>query len=414
MLARLSKSFSILTPTLRWFLLGMVLANIAGAMLYSYLALYLQSLGASIGQVGLVFSLASIVPLALQVFGGWLSDTIGRLRAIAIGSAIASFGYLLFVIAPSWQWALAALVLEYISGTTVGPSYSAFIADQSEERVRGRIFGLSNGIFLVIGVIGPPLAGLLIDWRDYRFMLAVTGVIYWVATTLRIWMARAERFTASRPVEVQPVRLQNFGRQLGAILGLMFAGGILTWILVLDGISDVSARLSEELQPLFLSEVGSLGVVQIGLLRSILFFTMMVATPPAGWLSDRIGEHRTIALGFLVAAVGLGAFILARDLPGFALAGILSGLGSGLVNPAYSALTSKVVPPENRGLAFGFFHSSISLLSLPAPWLGARLWENYSPRLPFGITAMAMAVSAFLAYLKLRLRRDEDQQRTTT
>ncbi|MCU0488641.1 MAG: MFS transporter [Anaerolineales bacterium] len=411
MLARLSKSFSILTPTLRWFLLGMVLANIAGAMLYSYLALYLQSLGASIGQVGLVFSLASIVPLVLQVFGGWLSDTIGRLRAIAIGSAIASFGYLLFVIAPSWQWALAALALEYISGTTVGPSYSAFIADQSEERVRGQIFGLSNGIFLVIGVIGPPLAGLLIDWRDYRFMLAVTGVIYWAATVLRIWMARAERFNAYRPVEVQPVRLQNFGRQLRVILGLMFAGGILTWILILDGVSDVSARLSEELQPLFLSEVGSLGVVQIGLLRSILFFTMMVATPPAGWLSDRIGEHRTIALGFLVGAVGLSAFILARDLPSFALAGILSGLGSGLVNPAYSALASKAVPPENRGLAFGFFHSSISLLSLPAPWLGARLWENYSPRLPFGITTVAMAVSAFLAYLKLRIWREEDQQR---
>jgi MFS family permease len=403
---RLSNAFSILTPTLRWFLLGMVLANIAGAMLYSYLALYLQTLGASIGQVGLVFSLASIVPLALQVFGGWLSDTIGRLRAIAIGSAIASFGYLLFIIAPNWQWALVALAIEYISGTTVGPSYASFIADQSDEKVRGRIFGLSNGIFLVIGVIGPPLAGLLVEWRDYNFMLTITGIIYWIATLLRLWMARAERFTAFRPVEVQPVRLKNFGNQLVMIFGLMFAGGILTWILILDGISDVAARLSEELQPLYLSEVGGMGVVQIGLLRSVLFFTMMIATPPAGWLSDRIGENRTIALGFLIEAAGLGVFIMAQNLLVFAMAGVLAGLGHGLINPAYSSLTSKAAPQEHRGLAFGFFHSSISLISLPAPWLGAKLWESFGARLPFAITAIVMAISAFLAYFKLRLHPD--------
>ena len=406
MQTRLSNTLSILTPTLRWFLLGMVLANIAGAMLYTYLALYLQELGASIGQVGLVFSLASIVPLAFQVFGGWLSDTIGRLRAIAIGSSIASFGYLLFIFAPSWEWALAALALEYISGTTVGPSYAAFIADQSEEEVRGRIFGLSNGIFLVIGVIGPPLAGLLVDLRGYRFMLAIAGIIYWAATLLRLWMARSERFTASRPTQISPVKFKNFTSQLVMILGLMFSGGILTWILVLDGVSDVASRLSEEIQPLYLSEVGGMSVTQIGLLRAVFFLTMMLVTPPAGWLSDRIGENRTIALGFVVNGIGLAAFVLARDLIGFALSGILAGLGYGLINPAYSALTSKAVPEEHRGLAFGFFHSSIGLLSLPAPWLGATLWEAFGPRVPFAITSVAMFISAGLAYFKLRLNKN--------
>jgi MFS family permease len=409
MIARLSRSFSLLTPTLRWFLLGMVLANIAGAMLYSYLALYLKDLGASVSQVGLVFTLGSIVPLLLQVFGGWLSDTIGRLRTIAIGSAIASLGYLLFVFAPSWEWAIAALTLEYLSGSAVAPSYAAFIADQSSEDVRGRIFGISNGIFMIVGVIGPPLAGLLVDFRDYRFMLATTGVIYWIATLLRIWMARSERFTASRQAEVPPVQLKAFGSQLIMILGLMFSGGILTWILILDGMSDIASRLSEELQPLYLSEVGGIGVVQIGVLRSVLYTATLLATPPAGWLSDRIGENRTIALGFLVHCAGLATFILAHELYVFALAGILTGLGYGLINPAYSSLVSKAVPEKNRGLAYGFFHTSIGLLSLPAPWLGASLWEHYDPRLPFAITAVAMLASAGLAYVKFRLPERADE-----
>ena len=414
MLARISRSLSILTPTLRWFLLGMVLANIAGAMLYSYLALYLQELGASVAQVGLVFSVASIVPLALQIFGGWLSDTIGRLRIIAIGSAIAALGYLLFAIAPSWQWAIAALALEYVSGAAVGPSYSALIADESREEIRGRIFGLSNGIFLIIGVVGPPLAGLLVDWRDYRFMLLASGVIYWCATALRIWMARSGRFSPVRSGEPRQVSLKNFASQFIAMLGLMLAGGLLTWILVLDGASDIGARLSEELQPLYLAQVGGVGVVQIGVLRSVFFLAMMLATPPAGWLSDRIGEHRTIALGFLVNSAGLGLFVLAKNIYAFGAAGILAGLGFGLINPAYSALTSKAVPEENRGLAYGFFHSSIGLLSLPAPWLGASLWEKLGPRAPFLITAVITFFSAGLAYLKLRLPMRSNQEEASS
>jgi hypothetical protein len=54
-------------------------------------------------------------------------------------------------------------------------------------------------------------------------------------------------------------------------------------------------------------------------------------------------------------------------------------------------------------LAYGFFNSSIGLLSLPAPWLGAALREKFSPQTPFMITALAMFLSSGLAYLKLRL-----------
>lgn len=74
------KRKTLLHANLRWFLLAMVLANIAGQMGYSMLSLYLLELGADVTQVGLVFTLASLVPTGLQILGGWLSDTIGRLR----------------------------------------------------------------------------------------------------------------------------------------------------------------------------------------------------------------------------------------------------------------------------------------------------------------------------------------------
>ncbi|MCU0486603.1 MAG: hypothetical protein MUC85_10910, partial [Anaerolineales bacterium] len=70
------KKAPLLNINLRWFLFAMILANIAGQMAYSMLSLYLIDLGASVGQVGLVFTVASLVPMALQIFGGWFSDTV--------------------------------------------------------------------------------------------------------------------------------------------------------------------------------------------------------------------------------------------------------------------------------------------------------------------------------------------------
>jgi hypothetical protein len=57
------------------------------------------------------------------------------------------------------------------------------------------------------------------------------------------------------------------------------------------------------------------------------------------------------------------------------------------MSPAYNALISKVVPEKVRGTAFGLFQTSLGVVSLPAPWIGAQLWERVSPRLPFTITA---------------------------
>ena len=69
------------------FMVAMVLANTGGNMYGPLLPLYLKSLNASVVQIGLFFTLSQIVPLALQILGGWISDSLGRLRSIAMERA---------------------------------------------------------------------------------------------------------------------------------------------------------------------------------------------------------------------------------------------------------------------------------------------------------------------------------------
>lgn len=396
---------SLLNINLRWFLLAMILANIAGQMAYSMLSLYLIDLGASVGQVGLVFTIASIVPIVLQIFGGWFSDTIGRLRAIAFGSAISVFGYVLFFTAPSWEWVMLGLSVEFVSNSFVGPSFNAYIAEQSSEATRGRVFGLTTGIYMVVTVIGPALAGFLAYRMNFRIMMVVAFVFYALATIVRIWMALSERFKPSRAPE-KPT-MAGLTSQLKAMFGILFSGGILTWIWITDAIGDTSYSLTGELFPIYLSDIGNLTVEQIGLLGSAWGIASIVGSFLGGWLTDKKSERLILTSGFLIITISMVAMVTANSTVAFLGARILNGLGVGVLMPSYNSLISKVVPENKRGLAFGFFGTSLGILSLPMPWIGAQLWELFAPQVPFWITAVACAITIPIAWKKFVLPKVE-------
>ena len=91
----------LLNNTLKMFMVAMVLANIASEMYVSLLPLYLKDLNASVAQVGLFFTISSVIPLGLQILGGWISDSLGRLRSIALGSLAGVLSYVGLILAPT-------------------------------------------------------------------------------------------------------------------------------------------------------------------------------------------------------------------------------------------------------------------------------------------------------------------------
>ena len=126
-----TKKAPLLTPLLLVFMLAMILANLGGNMYGPLEALYLKNLGAGIAQIGLFYTLSQIIPLLLQILGGWVSDSLGRLKAIAIGSVAGIFVYIPLLLASRWEWVLVASALGAVTRSLIGPSFDAFIADHS-------------------------------------------------------------------------------------------------------------------------------------------------------------------------------------------------------------------------------------------------------------------------------------------
>ncbi|MBK5107487.1 MAG: MFS transporter [Anaerolineales bacterium] len=158
----------------------------------------------------------------------------GRLRSIAMGSVAGVFSYLGLILAPTWQWVLVGEGLSSVTRSLVGPSFSAFIAEESAEESRARVFGITETIFMVVTVVGPPLGGWLADTYGFQIMLAVAGGLYMIATIIRVAMAR----TTAKSKEANPKKLSfsSLKRDLGLIVGMIMAGGLVTWILLTDGV----------------------------------------------------------------------------------------------------------------------------------------------------------------------------------
>lgn len=396
----------LLSGPLKMFLFTMILANIASSMQRPLLPLYLQSLGANVENIGLFFTLAALAPLAFQILGGWLSDSIGRLQAVAIGSLAGVASYVVLLIAPSWQWLLLAMAAMAMASSFVAPSFQAFVAEQSSKENLGKVYGITEGLFMVVGVIGPPLGGLISDSFDFRTMFLVAGGLYGAATVVRLFMARSAN--RARPhASAEKPSLRSLKKSLAAMGGLLLAGGVITWIFISDSVRDVSYNMAFPLEPLYLKNLMGLSNAQIGLLSSIAAVTTMIFMAAAGWLSDKKGERVCIAGGMAAGAIGIMIFLNSQNFLGFAAAWFFYGLGHALAGPAYSSLISKAVPSHLRGTAFGLFSTSIGVLSLPAPLIGAMLWERFSPRTPFFIPVVITLLLIPIVWVKFRLPEQE-------
>ncbi len=302
------KKQPLLSGLLILFLTAMVFANIGGSMYDGLMPLYLKELDADIAQIGLFFTLAQIVPLFLQILGGWVSDSLGRLRAIAIGSVFGVIGYIPLIFADTWQWLLLSYAIGAVARSLVGPSFDAFIAEHSNEENRGKVYGISQAIFMIVAVVGPPLGGFMAGTYGFKWMLLMAGAFYFIAMLMRLSMAREATKGEQANGEKKKLSFTDLKSNLGTMAALVFGGGLITWMLITDGLRDVSFQFSGNLFPVYMQEIGGLNYQQIGWVTSMFGVFMMLSTIPGGWLSDKAGERVGIAAGMVFMSSAL--FIL--------------------------------------------------------------------------------------------------------
>jgi MFS family permease len=392
----------ILNSRLSIFLAAMASAELSRTMTMVQIPVYLRELGASIQQIGLFFTISLIFPLILRIFGGWLSDTIGRLRALTLGSTAGMLAFLAYTLAPSWQAAISAPAFLAFTTAMIFPSYKAYIADQTRDEVRGRVFGLSETIISLAWIIGPLFGGFIAQHLGYRWMFSIATISYAIATLIFLGLYKSQP-KESLFIEEKP-SLDSLRTSFSQMFILMVSGGLVTWILIVDGVRDVAFKMSFDLMPIYLSEIGMLTKQQIGVLDGLFGVALTLSTLPGGWLVDKTSERFGITLGLITMIASRLVFATALAFWGFASSWILLGIGGGLLEPAASSLIARGVPKRVRGLTYGLVATSLGIVSLPAPWIGSQIWKSISPQAPFFLTVIMGSIAIIPAWLKLTIR----------
>jgi len=412
---KLRGALSLLTPALLVFMAGMILANIAGSMNGSLMPLYVQSLGADTKQIGLFFTVSAIAPLVLQIVGGFVSDSIGRLKAVAIGSIAGSIGYVLYAVAPVWGWLLVGHAVASLAGCFVAPSFQAFIAEQSTEKTRARVFAVSESAFAVVGIVGPPIGGFLSQRYGFRLMFVAAGALYLAATVIRMAMALRSRSQSSSTYHApQKMTLACLKSSMGAMVALVLSGGVMTWLFLSDSVNDVAFSIANHFDPIYQSNIIGMSNIQITWVISAFSIVRMIALPFGGVFADKAGERAGICLGHLLCGLGGALFLLGTGYSHFVLVSALYGLGVALLSPAYNSLVSKEVPIGMRGTAFGLVSTTLGIASLPAPYIGGLMWARFGPKAPFVLPLLASLSMAAILWFKLPGRTDKAEQTAET
>jgi FSR family fosmidomycin resistance protein-like MFS transporter len=109
--------------------------------------------------------------------------------------------------------------------------------------------------------------------------------------------------------------------------------------------------------PLWASEFG-LSFSQVGLIRTAYTGGMSAFQIPAGFLAERFGERRILALGTAVTALGFVAAGWAGGFAALLLLLLAAGLGSGVQHPLSSSIVSKAYEDRHRRTALGTYNFS--------------------------------------------------------
>lgn len=112
---------------------------------------------------------------------------------------------------------------------------------------------------------------------------------------------------------------------------------------------------------IYFHEVRGLSLGQAGAAVAAGSLTVVALTPAGGWMSDRFGARRTLAIGCVVAIVAGVAYAFAGSFAAALAVSVLLGVGNALWYPSQSALLALIVTAEMRPTVSAFQRTALNL-----------------------------------------------------
>ena len=331
------------------------------------LPLYLDSLGAGAGAVGVVIGAFAITALLVRPFSGPAFDSFSRKKLLICALVIGSISFVLYGFARSVPALFATRLLHGIGIGCAGPLAMSLVSEFLPVRKLASgisIYMLSQTMAQVIG----PAAGLwLMDAVGFRATYLISACL------LAIAMASVSRVKET-PRERPPYQLK---------LGRMFAREAVSPAIVLALFATSFGGMTS-----YLVLYGTkLGIPNLGAYFMVYALCLLATRPLFGNLADRFGTQRVLVPGVLCFAA---SYVMLANIQGFwglMAVAVVASAGFGACVPLVQSLAMAKVGTNRRGTASNTTYTGMDIGSLLGPMVAGSVIELLVPLLGSELSA---------------------------
>ena len=313
------------------------------------------------------YTVSAAVFAFFMIFAGRMQDKIGPRYVVMLGGLLFGSGLICsgFVHSP----AIMALTFGVIGGIGLGLGYSATTPcaikwfDASK---KGLISGLVvSGVGLAPVYIAPLTNHFIIKFGIQNTFI-ILGIIALVSITF------FSLFLKNPPVGHQPkgaVKKINLAREFSWQEMLKTKQFFMLWGTYL---------LTATAGLMLIAHIASIALTQAGwqggyLLIVVLSVFNALGRVMAGFLSDKIGRTRAMALVFLLQAINMFIFSFYSTIPSLVAGTALAGLSYGALFSLFPSTTADYFGLKNLGVNYGLIFTGWGIAGIIGPILGGRV-----------------------------------------
>lgn len=381
--------------------------------------------------------------VAMVVSGTW-SDLKGPTRPLWYGTAWFLVGLLIAGLAPTMEVLVAGRIIQGFGGGLVTVALYVVVGHLYPAALRPRIFAAFATGWVVPSLVGPAIAGLIVEHANWRIVfLAVPALAIPAALVMRPGLARADTETPEQPhrslwdrramwaiAAAVGVGLLHYGGQQRGILqvvllalgllgvaafapkllpkGTFTIGSGLPAVIALRGLVAAAGFGAEVFLPLMLTRERGLSPSFAGLVLTVSALSWTLASWYRGRPKQPFSHAVFLQAGMLSIVVGIATATLTLSPHVPVLVGILgwglTGLGMGTVFPTISVLILEYSSREEQGINSSALQLSDSLATATVLAVGGSLFAAIEPHsattaylTAFGLPAVLALIGVFAA-----------------
>jgi MFS family permease len=355
-------------------------------MLIPELPAYLSGMGGA-SYKGLIIALFTLTAGFSRPFSGKLTDTIGRVPVMAVGSVVCFVCGFLY---PVLTTVAGFLFLRLIHGFSTGfkpTATAAYVADLVPVNRWGEAMGVHGLCFSTGLAIGPAIGSTITDHFSINILFYCSSVFALLSIAILANMKETlqdkQRFTFSQ---------LKISRK-----------DIIEWKVIPAAIITFLSYVSYGVILTVIGDWGKyLGTSNKGLFFMVFTLASLLIRFVAGRASDQYGRVLILKISLVLLAASLLGIGLANS--SFVLMGasVLYGIATGMLSPAANAWTIDLSDPDHRGKAMATMYialeAGIGIGALLAGWL---FIDDIStiPSTFFICTGITLAAFVYLQYV---------------